>query len=255
MNYTYQVSCYKSNFCMACNSSTANKCDACFNWGSGSNVARALDATNYDCQEELKYLKVASCKYYDGLTEVLGTDRTIDTCKICSKNYLRWQYTSKAAECTDLLPLNCAFMNHCLTVVCFDGNTPDGATTSTLGWSYGCRMCKGGYMGEGWDSANGTGSQSCVSGTAITNCDYVVATSASTNNCYACKSGYAVASTLTSCTSFTTTPNCRLLNSAGSCHYCWHSYFWDTESCILSSFIHRNTIMVAILFGLIVALI
>ena len=56
-------------------------------------------------------------------------------------------------------------------------------------------MCKANYMGQGWDSSNHTGSTSCVSGNAITNCEYAVGTSASAYNCYSCKAGYSVAST------------------------------------------------------------
>ena len=257
LNYSYQApSCYKSNFCMACNSSTENKCDACFNWASGGAIkARGQDATNYDCQEELEYQKVANCKFYDGQTQELAAARTITSCYVCNKDYLRWQVTSLSAECTDLQPLNCSFINHCLTVVCYDGDTAYNGTSGSTGWSYGCRMCKSGYKGSGWDATNGAGSTSCVSGTAITNCDYAVATSASAYNCYGCKSNYAVASTQTTCTSYTTTSNCRLLNSAGDCHYCWHSYYWDTADCILSSYLYKNTVLIGIVLGAIIALI
>ena len=44
---TSQASCIADNMCMACNSSTANKCDTCFNWGSGSKLARALNTAVY----------------------------------------------------------------------------------------------------------------------------------------------------------------------------------------------------------------
>ena len=40
--------CIKDNMCMACNSSTINHCDTCFNWGSGSKLARSLNTSvNY----------------------------------------------------------------------------------------------------------------------------------------------------------------------------------------------------------------
>ena len=183
-------------------------------------------------------------------------DRTIDSCYLCSKDFLRWQQSSKSAECKDLAPLNCAFINHCLTTVCYDGVTPfNGSDQTGQTRTYGCRMCKANYKGTGWDSVNNTGSTACVEGMPITNCEYVVGTGASTYNCYSCKAGYSVASTLDSCTTYTTDTNCRVLNSSGACHYCFQSYYWDNTECILSSNLGRNFILIGIILAVILTLI
>ena len=240
---------------MACNASTVDKCDACFNWGLGGAVkARALNPTLFDCSDTLDYQQVKDCKFYDGQAQIDGTARTITSCMLCAKDYLRWQVTSLQAECTDLQPLNCLFINHCLTTVCYDGTTAYAGTAGSTGYSYGCRMCKLGYMGSGWDAVNGVGSTSCVKGTTITNCEYPIATSATEFKCYGCKTDYAVASTELECVSYTTSTNCRLLNSAGECHYCWHAYYFDNANCVLSSYLYKNTVIMGIILGAIMAL-
>merc|ERR1712193_202347 len=58
-----------------------------------------------------------------------------------------------------------------------------------------CQLCK---KGKG-----GNATYTACTGTAITNCDYAVGT-----GCGVCKSKYAVASTGTTCTSFTSDGNC-----------------------------------------------
>lgn len=77
---------------MACNSSTADKCDSCFNWGNGQVLARALNTnvTPNNCKSYLG-LEISSCKYYKGTDTASQTSRTFETCDICnSSKYKRF---------------------------------------------------------------------------------------------------------------------------------------------------------------------
>jgi len=78
---TNQASCTADNMCMSCNTTTNNQCDTCFNWGSGTKVARALNTavTPTSCST-VQGLTVAKCKYYNGDTNYTATDRTLHTC-------------------------------------------------------------------------------------------------------------------------------------------------------------------------------
>jgi|ERR1712232_828559 len=82
---TKDPSCESGHYCMACSATTANHCDACFNWGTGSVKARALEANT--CQGALSTTAVTDCKYYSGTND--GKTQTADNCSVCnSKNYL-----------------------------------------------------------------------------------------------------------------------------------------------------------------------
>lgn len=219
---------------MACSLSVNNKCDACFNWPGGTIGTRYLDTatTPNDCQEILLYLLVDECQYYDGMTTINQVARTINTCMACKKDFLRWQEQGSYAACTNWAPIKCSKIENCQTTVCFD-NVTEKATPGS--YSYGCRMCDKNYSGETWDTVNGAGSKTCVKKNVITNCEFSIQRSATVQNCYSCASGYAVGSAQTSCTSFTNDSNCRLLHSGEAyCHYCWHSYYWDTKTCALN---------------------
>jgi hypothetical protein len=100
-------------------------------------------------------------------------------------------------------------------------------------------MCAKGYYGIEWDLVNNSGSDKCYKSEKFPNCEYVQQTGQGQTdyNCYSCKSGYAVVSTLKSCAAFTGDPNCRLLATGNTfCHYCWHSYYWDKLICKLHGF-------------------
>lgn len=101
-----------------------------------------------------------------------------------------------------------------------DCEYPAVVKTSTSAATAYCGMCK--------KSKGGNTAYTSCAGTAITNCEYHSGT-----NCYSCKSKYAVASTGTTCSSFTTDSNCRRLNSDSTCGHCWHSYYFNGATCKL----------------------
>lgn len=159
--------------------------------------------------------------------------RTIWSCTLCAKDYLRWQASDNGAVCTNWQPLNCKQIDNCLTTVCFD-NTTGKAYGAATSYSYGCRMCQKNYTGSSWDTVNGAGSTKCTSGMTISNCEYMMQTSASTQVCYSCKSNFAVSNDSQSCVAYTADGNCRSLQPGNTqCHYCWHSYYWDSTTCKL----------------------
>ena len=94
------VSCSSSNYCMACNLSTADSCDECFNWGSGTISARSRNTSNTppDCQTKLTLL-TDDCKYYAGNILSTTTSRTYDSCQICNKDFLRWTASDSTLKC------------------------------------------------------------------------------------------------------------------------------------------------------------
>merc|ERR1712224_926364 len=74
----------------------------------------------------------------------------------------------------------------------------------------------------------------CKKAESVTNCQ-VYTSNGIQNGCYNCQSNYVVANSGLACTAFTTDSNCRTLNKGGTCHSCWHSYYWNTNSCKLKS--------------------
>ena len=210
---------------MACNMSTANACDACFNWGSGSVKARALISSA--CTTVMSTTLITDCKYYSGSNN--GTTQTITNCQVCNKDFLNVNANTTTVTCSNTAAntTTCTGkVSDCDQTTCY---TADG-TTYTLA----CKLCGKNKAGSGTATAN-AGYAACA-GTALTNCEYHYY-NGSAQACYSCKSNYAVASTTTSCTAFTTDSNCRQLNSAGTCHYCWHAYYWNTSTCKLTAFV------------------
>jgi len=187
---------------MACNASEADKCDSCFNFGTGSIMARGLNTaiTPNNCQSYLG-LEVPNCKYYSGTDTANQIERTFETCQICNKQYLNWEQDIKIAICSDTPATGCSKVDNCLTVVCFTDNY---VTT------HGCRMCKQNYYGTSFDATNNTGSGECVKGNSIANCDLIKQTAATTWQCYTCKKDYAVAYSQLACVSYGADTNCRV---------------------------------------------
>jgi hypothetical protein len=228
----YTAECRKTQWCMACSETVENKCDACFNWGSGTHLPRALNTavTPQDCVTPLSFT-IANCKWYSGLDTTTASARTIETCHVCEKKFLKWNSVSNTSHCSDELPFGQKEIENCGTQVFFETST----TITT-----GCRMCKKGFSGSGWDTINNAGSKSCPKNLAITNCMKVTGQSDGSYQCYHCKANYAVNITMTGCVSFTLDPNCRtLLGGTKGCHYCWHSYYWDNILCILAGEVIR----------------
>jgi hypothetical protein len=235
-----QVYCTSTNYCMACNLTTRNSCDACFNWGAGEIKARALNAasTPPNCQTTLT-LRTDNCKFYKGTTITTATTRTVDNCVLCQNDVLHWTQYDNTPKCVKEVP-GCDKVKNCLTTVCFNSTTGNSTT--------GCRMCKKGYVGLTWDSVNGAGSSVCKKVTMIANCDFHLQQSSSVQLCYSCASNYSVSSDALTCISFTTISDCRTLQAGNvDCHYCWHSYFWDGELCKLTGNLIRVYKMIGLL--------
>ena len=204
---------------MACNKNNPDQCDACFNFSTGIILARSLDNTvdpNH-CQSTLqKDLQIDSCKYYSGKTLITHKQHRVDTCEICSKFFLTYDRAAQQANCTDFHD-SCVKVDNCLTSVCYTDNKGNMTTyneTVQVGFvegnlknveyeSYGCRMCKKGYIGIIFDeSYNKAGSKNCTIFEAITNCEFTKQISKSVYECYSCKFGYAAGSDGQSCNSY-----------------------------------------------------
>jgi hypothetical protein len=227
---TWQISCDKDIACMACSITTTDKCEACFNWSVGKTGPRVLNLTKNDCETRMndsilpKNLSVRDCYWYSGLTGNTDLYKQLTTCDICRREVLYWVELTKDPVCVDDLTSGCKAISNCMTTVCH--NPVSGFTTS------GCRMCVKGFQGSTFDAVNKTGAANCNVGTPIVNCEFSRLT-ASGQQCYGCKTGFSVASNLGSCVSYTTISNCRLMNAGNkTCHYCWHSYYWDGGFCI-----------------------
>merc|ERR1711957_872626 len=103
---------------------------------------------------------------------------------------------------------------------------------------------------SGTGITTGLGSAACVVTDIITNCAFHVApaTIATTNHCYSCSTGYAVASTLIACTAYTTDTNCRVLLVDGACGECVTGYYWNGAICGLTALVSvLSTMSLAIL--------
>lgn len=238
---TNQASCTADNMCMACNSSTANQCDTCFNWGSGSKLARSLNTavTPTSCSTVLG-LTVARCKYYKGDTNYAATSRAVDTCWECQTGLLHWKNATSSASCVVDTPIDCVHQDNCSTTICYESTS---AITSA------CRLCNKNYSGAGWESVNNSGSDSCTKTNVIFNCESVFMTSSATWNCYACKKNFAVTNSKLTCITYTSDPNCREQDSTNTaCYSCWHSYYWDTNICKQKS--RQNEISYILVIGL-----
>lgn len=248
-----KVGCGSENYCMACSKNTKDQCDACFNFATGVVLARSLDNTiepNH-CQSTMQEeLEIVGCKYYSGKTLVTHKAHRVDTCEICGKFFQTYNRNKQMANCTDFNE-DCKMIDNCLTTVCYvddKGNMTRYNRTVQKGFvegnlktveyeSYGCRMCKKGFIGIIFDeSYNKAGSKNCTKFQAINNCEFTEQVSKKIYNCYSCKRGYAVSSDQQSCVSFLFDKGCRTLHSGGTdCYYCWHSYYWSGYLCRLNS--------------------
>jgi len=214
---------------MACSADGDNKCDACFNWGSGHLGARALDMSvdPPNCVPHLG-LYINGCKWYKGTTLTTDTVRTLDDCTICNTEYLSWESTTNIATCTNEVPDSCYTIDNCLTTVCYN--------TSHITHSSGCRMCKKNYSGTNFDLLNSVGSQNCEKTNTILNCEFVMELSATEKKCYSCMTDYAVSNDQLTCISYSFDKWCRILDGDHEgCWYCWHSYYWSGSLCKLYS--------------------
>jgi len=168
--------------------------------------------------------KVQDCKFYLGTNN--NITQTYDNCVVCNKDWLNYMALLTLVTCTDKgqSPEYCGTtINNCLQNVCYyDSNN----------YYRSCKMCSKNYTGSGaWQTG---GYPECSTSGTITDCEYHD-TATATITCYSCKPDYAVASTGTSCTSFTADKNCRTLASSNQCYYCYQSYYWSLTECQLKS--------------------
>lgn len=156
--------CVPENYCMACSLTVTNKCEACFNWGSGKILAKALNtsADPNNCLMDVG-TKVKDCKYYNGSTTTAELTTSSTTCSQCNKDFLKWTSSTSTAVCQNEPYGLCLSIPNCLTTTCFIGST---VTTR------GCRQCKRNYSGSNYDGNNDAGSERCVKAIAINNCEY-----------------------------------------------------------------------------------
>ena len=239
--------CSASQYCMACNSET-NKCDACYNFDSSIIGVRGMNdsSTDNNCSTSLPdNLKVTDCKRYSGSETLWQTSHTIETCKICNTNFLNFEYTTGSdsygsAACSNTpISEECGLIENCLTTVC-----KKPSTSSTVYQSF-CYYCKKFHYGFGDNNT-----ERCVDGGVIPNCTYYTQTSTS-RTCYSCDINYAVEVNGLSCKSFSTDTNCRQLDKDSLCHYCWHSYYWANNRCVLISYLIKISVQyISILFGI-----
>jgi len=221
-------SCAASGYCMGCDMSTANTCTSCYNYGSGSIGARALASSA--CANKLATTLVTDCKFYSGYNA--GSAQTVNNCQRCnSKTYLNMNLNTLTVGCSDtaISTSTCTgAIANCEQTACY---TADGSA-----YVLSCQMCAKGYSGTGVATEN-AGYASCSTANNIANCEYHYLAGASTLSCYSCATGYAVASTPTSCTAYTTDSNCRQLHTDGTCSQCMHNYYWNTSTCKLTALV------------------
>jgi len=239
--------------CQACDATTANKCTACYNKGNDTTFnARAL-ATNA-CANVITTGKIDTCKVYSGASD--GLLFTTQECVLCTTasdwlNITSGTGITTAVTCsaTAIEPspgTDCATITDCTQNVCHStGASP--ATYTPL-----CAMCATGKAGvtAGTGLHTGLGSEACLTTNAITNCAFHVVSADATavNNCYSCSTGYAVASTLLTCTAYTTDTNCRVLLADGACGECVTGYYWNGAICGLTALVSvLSTMSLAIL--------
>jgi hypothetical protein len=240
--YTFEVaSCGANQFCMACNKDTVNKCDLCFNWGFGDIGARALDtaAVPQDCKKPLTLI-VSECQYYKGDMLSTATERTLESCWNCRHPMLKYEDATKIASCVKEAPISCGAIANCQTTICFE---KDNALT------VGCRLCEKNYSGAGFDTINSAGATSCVATNVISNCEVSWKPTGTTWKCYSCAADYAVSNSELTCMTFTSDPNCRVMDSTNTaCWSCWHAYYWDNNTCKLAATLTKS--MLAGLLGI-----
>jgi len=208
---TYAVSCAATQYCMGC--SATNTCDSCFNWGSGSVGARSLASDT--CTTALTKVTTDAQNYSGTHANASTWSWSSVVCK--SGKYHQVDQTSGVAanytsSCTSTLATGATAITDC--------KYSSVEKTSTTAATAKCNLCN---KGKG-----GNATYTACTGTAITNCDYASGTS-----CYFCASNYAVASTGTTCTAYTTDKNCRKLLADGTCGTCWDAYYFNGTTCKL----------------------
>merc|ERR1712054_24547 len=212
-----------TSYCMG-NNDSATTCSSCFNWNiTTKHTARQFASSA--CATAVTN-SITDCKAYSG---TITTTKTVGDCLLChSKDWMNITDNATAASiaitCSDtaISTTTCAStVSNCDQSGCFK--------STAAAYTKFCRMCSSGYKPSG-TAVSTVGYPSCVTGT-ITNATYY----SSPTVAYECASGYAVASTGTSCTAYTTDSNCRKLAAGGWCNECKNSYYFSTTTCTLGA--------------------
>jgi hypothetical protein len=226
--------CTKSQNCMACDSN--NKCDACFNWN-GVMKPKALQSGS--CSKDLKL--ITGCSWYKGTYPNGATP--IDYCKSCTAGkILVYNVSTLLLKCME--PTGAGSDSQCQNIeidnceqtFCYIA----GITIS------GCSKCQKHYSPVS-SSVTTPGASGCQKVESIKHCEWYESLS-KPFSCYGCGKNYVLNSSGT-CTSYSIDSNCRMLDNSKLCHYCWHSYYWDTYFCKLSAKYLGMFIGLAIILG------
>merc|ERR1711957_153182 len=247
-------SCKTSAMCQACDATTADKCTKCYNKGNDTTFnARAL-ATNA-CANVITTGKIDTCKVYSDASD--GLVVTTQECVLCTTasdwmniTFASGVTTAVTCSATSIDPVSTTACSanpiaSCTQQVCHsDGGTP---TLQPL-----CAMRNTGKAGviASTGILAGLGSKACEVTNIIPNCAFHVAPAPidTTNHCYSCLTGYAVASPLIACTAYTTDTNCRVLLADGACGECVTGYYWNGAICGLTALVSvLSTMSLAIL--------
>lgn len=231
------VSCIATNYCMGCHATTANECVSCFNWGTGTVGARALNTTPTpsNCQTAIvAAYKTANAQEYIGTNQTSQSTTSVTDVRLCRKDFKNFTQTGTVLACSDtaitLTSVTAVKIDNCHTVVAYD---------STSGTDdFGCQHCDKKYGNSGaWSATSDSiGSRSCAKYSGIANCDYPFKTNSTTWACRYCKSKYAVSNAGNTCTSYTADSNCAALQSGNTtCRTCWSAYYWDASKCKLAA--------------------
>lgn len=244
--------CSWNSFCSACNRFQTDQCDSCYGWSDGTVLPRALNTSvqPYNCNT-LQTLNVPNCKYYKGDTQTTDTIRKVDTCFLCSSNFPVLEFDANnpnIVECKSESNMNtiCKTIANCQTTVCYLNSA--GISTN------GCRQCKSGYYGSGYDTINSSGSSECIKGKIINNCTFTYQSSATENKCFSCTKNYVVVGPdQQKCQTYTKDRNCRILadNDHINCWECYPSYYWGDHKCVLEGSKIRFSLFLQYLIGFI----
>jgi len=242
-------SCKTSAMCQACDATTADKCTGCYNKGNDTTFnARAL-ATNA-CANVITTAKITGCKVYNGTSD--GTTFAYNSCIQCTTaaEWLNVQNsdasttTATACMAKSATHANCnsgTTVVDCLQSICH-------SVDAGANWTISCSMCASGKAPTTNAIVAGIGSTDCTTANLITDCAFHVVASTAATNCYSCSTGFAVASTLLTCTAYTTDTNCRVLLADGACGECVTGYYWNGAICGLTALVSvLSTMSLAIL--------
>ena len=230
--------CTATDMCTAC--SSTGTCTQCWSWATGLLGARVLTwdstaaATGGACTT-IRTSVVTHAKMYSPYQQV-SQKAQIFLCTDGLIVYIDANTNWWCVEPNDTISLmsNCEQTGYLVT---------SAIAVLPIVQTQFCVFCSGGHVPTGTVSYNalmyggttaayfGTG---CATANAINNCFwswYEIGTAIP--SCYGCLKDYAL-NTSGVCTSFTSDPYCKNLDSTGTaCGTCWYSYYFSGTSCTM----------------------